>query len=266
MKNILLLVHDDTGQEARFQAALDLARALEGHVTCLDVTYVPPIFGGGMYEDGYAIAELVKDERARETTNRTRLEARLATEDVSWDWIDVTGEIAGSLMRAADLADVIVLNGKLEGFTAPEMRATREVIVSSGRPVLAVPEDCKRLDVDAALVAWDGSEASIAAMRAAVPILKKARRVVLLEANDGSVATSATDAAQYLSRHGITCAIEQVSAPDGAGAAILHAVSDGGFDYVVMGGFGHQRFVEAIFGGVTRTLLAKCPVPVFLAR
>src|SRR4051812_13689734 len=28
MKNVLLLVHDDAGQEARFQAALDVTRAL----------------------------------------------------------------------------------------------------------------------------------------------------------------------------------------------------------------------------------------------
>src|SRR3989344_3652734 len=36
MKNILLLVHDDHGQEARLQAALDITRAVEGHLTCID--------------------------------------------------------------------------------------------------------------------------------------------------------------------------------------------------------------------------------------
>ena len=41
MKNILLLVHDDPGQEARVQAALDLTRALDGHLTCLDVAAMP---------------------------------------------------------------------------------------------------------------------------------------------------------------------------------------------------------------------------------
>ncbi len=37
-------------------------------------------------------------------------------------------------------------------------------------------------------------------------------------------------------------------------------------DYLVMGGFGHRRFVKALFGGVTRTLLGKSPVPLFLAH
>jgi hypothetical protein len=37
MKNILLLVHDDVGQEARLQVALDVTRALTGHLESLDV-------------------------------------------------------------------------------------------------------------------------------------------------------------------------------------------------------------------------------------
>jgi hypothetical protein len=40
MKSIRLLVHDDEGQEARFQTALDLTRALAGHLTCIDVSMV----------------------------------------------------------------------------------------------------------------------------------------------------------------------------------------------------------------------------------
>jgi hypothetical protein len=35
MKNVLLLVHDDLGQEARLQAALDIVRAIGGHLHCL---------------------------------------------------------------------------------------------------------------------------------------------------------------------------------------------------------------------------------------
>ncbi len=45
MKNILLLVHDDEGQEARLQAALDLVRTLDGHLVCLDVTPFPVMAG-----------------------------------------------------------------------------------------------------------------------------------------------------------------------------------------------------------------------------
>ena len=66
MKNILLFVHDDSGQEARFQVALDLTRALGGHLLCLDITYVPPLVGSGYYDDGYVMANLLVEESERE--------------------------------------------------------------------------------------------------------------------------------------------------------------------------------------------------------
>lgn len=38
MKNVLLLIHDDDGQEARLQVTLDLTRALDGHLTCVSTS------------------------------------------------------------------------------------------------------------------------------------------------------------------------------------------------------------------------------------
>ena len=38
MKSLLLHVQDDAGMEARLQAALAIARATSGHVSCLHVT------------------------------------------------------------------------------------------------------------------------------------------------------------------------------------------------------------------------------------
>ena len=66
MKNILLLVHDDAGQEARLQVALDLTRALGGHLTCIDV--VRMVYGAdGLY--GSNVDFLLADEQTRETLN-----------------------------------------------------------------------------------------------------------------------------------------------------------------------------------------------------
>lgn len=45
MKNILLLIHDDDGQEARLQAALDVTRSVGGHLTCLAIVVAPPVGG-----------------------------------------------------------------------------------------------------------------------------------------------------------------------------------------------------------------------------
>ncbi|MCI5040310.1 MAG: universal stress protein, partial [Donghicola eburneus] len=41
---------------------------------------------------------------------------------------------------------------------------------------------------------------------------------------------------------------------------------DSGADLVVMGGYGHSRFREAILGGATRGILENAKLPVFLSH
>lgn len=267
MKNILLLVHDDAGQEARFQAALDIGRAVEGHLSCLDVTVIPALVGADYVGDA-GFGTLLDDEREREAANRTKIEARLAHEDLPWDWADATGQIAHCLENACALADLIVVNRQLDAFPLPDMRTVAgELVLHCHAPVLAVPDTLKRFDLDSALVAWDGSHASAAALRAAVPLLRLTRQVTIVEVGSRASEWPAEDAATYLSRYDIRAGIERLESRDRPVAEVLLDKAAGGaFGYVVMGGFGHRRFVETLLGGVTRTMLAKSPIPVFLAH
>lgn len=267
MKNVLLLIHDDPGQEARLQAALDLTRALGGHLSCLDVSILPMIVEDVIPADGAAV--LLADEQERESANRARTEARLANEDVPWDWTDITGDLGQALRDAAALADVIVINRRLEATGYPDMRALAgELLVKGDTPVLAVPEDARGFDaVGHALVAWNGSEQAQNALQAATPLLGLASEVTLLEVDDGSLRTPAAEAARYLSRHGIEPRIRRATTTIAdAGEVLLADIRLLGTAYVVMGAYGHSRLAEAIFGGVTRRMLAESPVPLLLAR
>ncbi|WEK43208.1 MAG: universal stress protein [Candidatus Sphingomonas colombiensis] len=268
MKNILLLIHDDAGQEARLQVALDLVRAVEGHLSCMDVTYIPPIIGGGYYEDSYAIATLVTQEAEREIANKAKLEARLANEGLSWDWKEARGAFVPCLVRTATLADAIIVDRQLGDFSFPDTRwAVNELIVRSGNNVIAVPPDHPQFDTSSAMVAWDGSRSAGAALRAAVPLLRIAERVILVEAEDRSITVPAEDAARYLSRHGIHPEIRRLkSLPREAGATLLSEARGSDYGYCIMGGFSHLRLTEALFGGVTRSMLANSPIPVFLTH
>ncbi|WP_255326512.1 universal stress protein [Sphingobium sp. EM0848] len=79
--------------------------------------------------------------------------------------------------------------------------------------------------------------------------------------------TRAREAAAYLSRHGVHALIrlEKLNGRS-TGDILMAEIRYRNSDYLVMGGFGHRRFVKALFGGVTRTLLGKSPVPLFLAH
>jgi nucleotide-binding universal stress UspA family protein len=267
MKNVLVLMHDDAGQEARFQAALDLTRALDGHLTCLDVSVLPVFVGDYAALGGTAL--LMDQEQRQEAVNRTHMEARLRTEDVPYTWLDKTGFLSETVRESTGMADIVVLNLHLTDNSYPDMvELVGEVAVKTSKPILAVPAAAKGFDAfGPALVAWDGSAAAETALRAAVPILARAASVVILECDDGSLKQPATEAAAYLSRHHINSVVRQVDSIGRApSAVILDTIAAIGAAYLVMGGFGHRRFVEALFGGVTRTMLKQSPVPLFLAH
>jgi nucleotide-binding universal stress UspA family protein len=267
MKNILLLIHDDAGQEARLQAALDVTRALDGHLTCLDVTVVTAISSSDFGITGGTA--LVAVEREREGANRSRVEPRLKNEGVSWNWVDTVDGIEPALTAASDLADLIVVNRQLDSYPLPDMRTVASgLVVKSGKPVLAVPENVTGFKASGnALVAWDGSREASFALSQAVPLLQLANSVSILEVEDGSVKKGAEEAAAYLSRHGVHATIVRAATEgDDAGTVLLAKANSEKFDYLVMGGFGHSRFYEAAFGGVTRRLLTHSQIPLFLAH
>jgi len=267
MKNILLLVHDDVGEEARFQAALDLTRALDGHLTCVDVVPLPVMLGD--FYSGAGEAMLLADNRQRETVHRERIEARLAHEDISWDWKEFTGDLVSSMVAASDLADIIVVNRRLDEYPYPDMRGVASSILTRSRtPMVAVPDKCRGFDAGGrALIAWDGSEQVAATMRAAVPLLTLAVSVQLFEVDDGSTDTSVREAAAYLSRHGIHPTIRRIrSHRHPVDAVLRRGCEELGASYCLMGAFGRSPLTEAIFGGVTRDMLSTSKIPLVLGH
>lgn len=267
MKDILLLIHDDAGQEARLQCALDIVRAVEGHLQCADVSLMP-VPADCSYE-GLGDAILLEAECSRETANKAKLAQRLEHEDVPWSWVDMAGDFARCLEDVATLADLIIVNRKLDSFPYPDMqKLAGDVLLRTDKPILAVPDNIRRFPVDGrALVAWDGSPQATAALRAAIPLLRFASEVTLLEIDDGSVDLPAEQAAEYLSHHDIHPRIvRDFALGNPIATVLLTCVKIQQADYVVMGAYSHLRSTETLFGGATRRMLGESPVPVFLTH
>jgi hypothetical protein len=265
MKNVLLLVHDDEGQEARLQAALDLTRALDGHLNCLDVTVYPEFVGD--IESGAGTAMLINGPLERESRNKEALSARLAHEDVRWDWNDTTGHVVSAVLEAATLADIIVLDRNRDRFAYPALLdATSRILSHARAPALAVGSTLRRLELGRALIAWDGQASCAATMRACVPLLRRSESVEIFCVRDGGVPVSPEDAATYLSRHGIHATVRLVE--DGLNDADRHiaaAADDFGADYIMMGAFSHGLLMET-FGGVTKRMLQHSQLPLVLGH
>jgi len=266
MKNILLLVHDDKGQEARVQGALDLARGLSGHIRCLDVTPIY-VFPGDL--EGAAAGQLVAAERVSEARNHAALEARLANEALAWDWAEALGDMANCLVGHARLADVIVVNCTRDGWLNGDRRSiVTSVVTQANCPVVAIPDPAMGIELgEAAIVCWDGSQPAANALRAAIPMLKLARAVHVITVGEIQDGPSALEAAAYLSRHDIHAEVQAIAAgAAGPDACLLDLGQSLRAGYCVMGAYGHGRVNEALFGGVTRRMIQAAKLPLVLSR
>jgi nucleotide-binding universal stress UspA family protein len=263
MKDIVVLVHDDAGQEARLQVALDLTRALGGHLTCVDVADLM-IMG----ESSIGGALVVEDTRAEERINRARIEQRLAIEALPWTWVDQAGADQAAFLASASLcADLIVVGGMADSASHSVRRLVTKLLSKSHSLIVAASRDGSGLDLQgAALVAWDGSGPAASALQRAVPLLALASAVAILEVGLTAEDFTGEQAATYLSRHGVHASVHRVPQVVDFADTILAQAKKLRAAYCVMGAYKNPPLSEAIFGGVTRTLLAQSDLTLFLGH
>ncbi|MHA7818993.1 MAG: universal stress protein [Erythrobacter sp.] len=272
MKSILLHIDDDTCLEARLQVAMDIARACDAHVTCLQaVSY--EVFAPGDFYGSAMAAALPQIKQAAEDL-RAKVEADLANEDVSWEWRFLYGMAERHLLEQSALHDVIVVGphdiGE-EGSRGPSAMAG-ELALKAPVPVLVVPGDTRRFDPSApVLVAWNGSSEAAVALRGAMPLLGLAGKVFLAtvaeEDDKHRYDFPASEAAKYLSRHGIEA--ELVEIPRGKAKiadTLFSAAQMRDCGLMVMGAYGHSRLAEMLLGGVTRRMLSNPQMPILLGH
>lgn len=272
MKSILLHIDSDKAMEARLQVAMDIARACNAHITCLQSVSYTVFAPGDFY--GAAMAAAIPLIKEAADHQRAAIEARLAHEDVSWEWRFIYGNAELNLLEQSPLHDVIVVGphdvGE-EGARGPSAMAG-ELAIKAPVPVLVVPEDAKSFDAGApALVAWNGSAEAAVALRASLPLLQRAKAVYLVTvAEDGDDDRNyfpASEAGKYLSRHGIEA--ELVEIPRGKARvsdSLFLAAEMRECAVMVMGAYGHSRLAELLMGGVTRKILSAPQLPILLAH
>jgi nucleotide-binding universal stress UspA family protein len=271
MKNILLHIHDDAEQDGRLQAAIDVARATGGHLRCLQVTPFqnPVAFDplGGMYMIATDTAQI----REAEVSEQRNIESKLTHEDIMWDWQHMDGEPIDCLLRAARLADIVVLS-----LPSPDRRTANgplpivaDVVTHCHSCILALPSGTRSVDIGGrAVVAWDGSNEAAVALSKSIPMLSLAREVhVVTIEESGKHAFPSTEVSTYLSRHGIASELHEWPRKGRTvEEALVDALNELKASWLVMGAFGHSRLRETVFGGVTRYLLTASPVPLLLAH
>jgi nucleotide-binding universal stress UspA family protein len=275
-KTIVTVVRDFETERSALEAAAAMAEARGGHLTvvCLGIDRTQP---GAYYAGANAIAlqqtlaEAQADATGIETKvrdmfkNRPRCEVLAVTAQIG-----AVGTLVADFTRFADLTVLRKPYG--------EKRSVEDVAIVEGAlfgyrtPVLVLPPA-----VDAAIapssvvIAWNESLEALTAVRAAMPFLAKAAKVNIAIIDPPKHSADRSDPggniAELLARHGVRSDISILAKtmPRVSDVLVRHA-RDVEAELIVMGGYGHSRFREAILGGATRNMLEIAEVPVLMAH
>jgi nucleotide-binding universal stress UspA family protein len=247
------LLHIAANLAGRFQAAVI------GIATCqpMQVDFGDSYVSGDLFE---ADREQIRvDIDAAEAEFRSAFAASAA--NIEWRSSTTFESLAEYLAREARSADLIIT-----GLSTDEAAATRRVdigdlVTQAGRPVLIVPAQAKQLALEKVVVAWNDTRETRRSVFDALPVLKMAGAVVVVEivAEDELADANARldDVVGWLSHHGIAArALAYASSGDDT-ARLRQIVAEHSADVLVAGAYGHSRVREWVFGGVTRDLLLR---------
>lgn len=138
-------------------------------------------------------------------------------------------------------------------------------------PWLIIPTDpTGTLDLTSVAIAWDGSAPATRAFKHALPLIQMARRVHIFDGSDTSyideTGIPVMTPMAYLKDRGVAFDLHRISGHgQGAGERLVKAMRQAHIGLLVMGAYGHSPLREAIFGGVTRHVLAEADVAVWMA-
>jgi len=147
------------------------------------------------------------------------------------------------------------------------------VLLDSGRPAVMVPKDWS----DGAfgnriMIAWSPCKEASRAVADAMPFIEVAEsvHVAMVDPEPGEDAHGeepGADLAAALAGHRVSVTVDALprAGHSVAGRLLTHA-AECGANLIVMGGYGHWRLRESLFGGATRDMVRQSGVPLLLAH
>ena len=271
--NVLVHAAEDSRCADRIGLACDLAIKDETTVTGLFVKPLPIIVPAMPPGGAVTVVEDLSEVYDRACAHAKSLFDEITqAKGVPAAWRVDEGETIECLAFQARYSDLTVI-----GQWSPDDPADPTsvdlggaVALDAGRPVLVVPyagtvsSSWKRI-----MVAWDSSRAAARAVHDSLDFLREADRVdiVCIDPEDSVDRDPGADIAAHLAHHGVRAEAHRLASGGLSTADTLtSATADMGSDLLVMGAYGHTRFRELIFGGVTRRVLEHMPIPILMSH
>lgn len=269
IRTILLHASVDTGFTDRLAFAVALAKQAGASIRAVYTLYPTGVPRVGRALSIY-VNELVNEAKAKEPTIKAQYEQALAAGGVTGSWEVIEGDVTSALRDAVNFADLTVVSETPDGTVDDQLAATlpEHLALACNGPVAVVPTGKSvPARIGKVLVAWKPSREAGHAVRFALPLLATADQVEVVTIAEGNNAVEASGAqlTAYLKTHGVNARHAHVG-EGSATVALGREIDRFGADLVVMGAYSRSRFAEMVLGGVTSSLLANPPVPLFIAH
>jgi nucleotide-binding universal stress UspA family protein len=288
IKTILVPVTGNESDAVTYAAALPIARAFAAHVDALHVRIDPVEVAVSMSTEGAGgtllegiIASLTREADEAEATARAGFAEACSREGLpsvaapsgkeagpSAAFHVETGQETRWMAAYGLCADLAIASRGIPDRDAVARSTLEALLLETGRPLLIPgaaaisPAAAERV-----AIAWKPTPQAARAVAFAMPFLLRAKETVVLTVEEEEGRHDASDRLiDYLGRHGINAVVDRISpSAEGAAATMLAAASEKA-GLLVMGGYGHTRLREWVFGGFTQHVLDHAQIPVLLAH
>lgn len=235
------------------------------------------IYGGVDIYSSYVFGDLVaidhEEIRKQVTAAEAEFRGALEKHSKSIEWRSAVMSLTPSSYVAtqARCADLLITKAATSASLDAWRHAnTTDLIMEAGRPVLIVPLHVDRLGLERIVVAWKDTREARRAALDALPFLKLATHVAVVEiapeAELASARVRVRDVVGWLKQHDVVAEAIPVAAAGANADQLNEIVNNHRADLIVAGAYGHSRFREWALGGVTRDLLLGAEICSLVSR
>jgi nucleotide-binding universal stress UspA family protein len=285
IKTVLVPATGSERDNAVFAAALSVARRFAAHMEFLHVRPDAAALavsmasdGGGATMVGSLVNRLEEEANQREEKARQLFQGFCEREGLalldtapspgpSAQWVREIGAEPAWIAEYGRAADLLVIGrpGEDEGVSLDTLETA---LLESGRPLLIPPAAPLSAVPETIAIAWKATPQAARALTGASPFFSIAKQIVILTVAEGqrSPEEEAGRLIAGLRWHGVPISVRHLQ-PDGRPAAdVLLSAAAEHAALLVMGGYGHSRLREWIFGGVTLQVLRDAEMPVLMVH
>lgn len=276
-KTVLVCLTTSDNANRLMKVATNVARMFNAHLVGLHTLQAISVYPGITVPIPTDITDSFRNEQLEEAEKiKNIFLATTKAEDFVSEWrcFEARSFSAGDrLTEHARCADLIIMAQPDKEHDRPDQTTIqRQVIETSGRPVLIVPTfgTFDKIGTNT-LIGWSATKEATRSVHDAIPLMQKGNNANVFwvskeDSKDSYIAHTAREIATTLDRHQIKVNVShQADTGMAIGDVILNEVSDTGADLIVTGAYGHSRMYDFMIGATTSHLMKHMTVPVLFS-